>query len=67
MQRNFRFGLLLNTREKTALEQLALIEGGLSQADLIRRLIHQAAREKGLYQEKPVSAQIQAQSNSGGR
>jgi len=52
-----RFGFLLTSEEKILISQLAQIEGGLSQAALVRRLIHQAALEKGLttlYQPSPV-------------
>lgn len=50
MQRTERLGVVLSEREKTAVVKLAEVEGGLSQAALIRRLIRQAARTKGLWQ-----------------
>lgn len=48
MKRLTRFGFVLQDREKMLLEQLAHIEGGLSQAALVRRLIRKAAIEHGL-------------------
>lgn len=45
MKRNVRFGLLLSDGEKTVLSQLAALEGGLSQAAVLRLLIRRAARE----------------------
>ena len=44
-----RFGLWLTSDEKTIVVQLAEIEGGLSQAALIRRLIREAAQKHGIY------------------
>jgi hypothetical protein len=43
-----RLGLVLTEEEKRFVVQLARIEGGLSQASLIRRLIRQAASAHGL-------------------
>ena len=48
MLRTERFSMVLNKYEKHLVEQLAEIEGGLSQAALIRSLIHKAAREHDL-------------------
>ena len=45
MQRTERFALVLTEYEKGLVEKLAEIEGGLSQAAVIRRLIHKAAWE----------------------
>jgi hypothetical protein len=47
-QRKVRFGLILGLLEKKMLARLAIEEGGLSQSALIRRLIRQAAAEKGI-------------------
>jgi hypothetical protein len=44
-----RFGLMLTPIEKSMIVKLAELEGGLSQAALIRRLILQAARAHGLW------------------
>ena len=48
MAGSIRFGLRLRTVEKLYLDQLAVLEGGLSKAALIRRLIRKAALENGL-------------------
>jgi hypothetical protein len=48
MVKTERFGLLLTMDEKLLISQLAELEGGLSQAAFIRRLIHQAAQQHGL-------------------
>lgn len=49
MKRTDRFGLILSVKEKQALAKLAEAEGGLSHAALIRRLIRNAARARGLW------------------
>ena len=49
MERSERFGLVLSMQEKIALAQLAQIEGGLSQAAELRRLIRRAAKDRGLW------------------
>lgn len=43
-----RLGLALSPEEKSVLEHLAEMEGGLSQAALVRRLIRAEARKRGL-------------------
>jgi hypothetical protein len=48
-KRNARFCLVLTPLERSALEQIAEADGGLSYAAAIRRLIRQAARERGLW------------------
>lgn len=55
--RRARFGLILTDSEKRALERLAEAEGGLSQAALLRRLVHREAKERGLW---PSPEQIRA-------
>ena len=45
MQRTERFALVLTEKEKSLVELLAQLEGGLSQAAMLRRLIHKAAQE----------------------
>ena len=49
MKREFRFGLLLNTKEKKALARLAEDEGGLTRAATLRRLMRIEARKRGLW------------------
>jgi hypothetical protein len=49
MYRTERLGLLLTPAEKTAVVQMAEAEGGLSQSALVRRLIRDAARERGIW------------------
>jgi hypothetical protein len=51
-----RLGLVVTKREKQLVSQLAQLEGGLSQASLIRRLIHKAAEEYALL--KPLNQAI---------
>jgi hypothetical protein len=45
MLKTKRIGLLVTEEEKKFVIELARIEGGLSQAALIRRLIHKAAKQ----------------------
>jgi hypothetical protein len=49
MYKTERLGLLLTSAEKTAVVQMAEAEGGLSQSPLVRRLIRNAARERGIW------------------
>ena len=49
MDKKERFGFLLTKEEKIALKRLAEIEGGLSAAALLRRLIRQAAQAQGIW------------------
>ena len=54
MNRKVRFGFVLTEDEKKTLIRLSEVEGGLSEAATLRRLIHRAAREHGLgIQTKP--------------
>ncbi len=48
MFKHVRFGFVLTEGEKRSLERLAEIEGGLSEAALLRRLIRRAAKEQGI-------------------
>lgn len=48
MYKRVRFGFVLTESEKRSLERLAEIEGGLSEAALLRRLIRRAAKEQGI-------------------
>jgi hypothetical protein len=48
MLKSKRIGLIVTDEEKSWVLQLAQLEGGLSQASLIRRLIHQAAERHSL-------------------
>ena len=49
MKKTERVGLVLTPNEKSAVVRLAEAEGGLSQGALVRRLIRQAAKERGLW------------------
>ena len=49
MRKSERLSVLLSIEEKHTLRKLAEIEGGLSNAAFIRRLIRKAAQEKGLW------------------
>lgn len=44
-----RLGLVLTSAEKTTVVEMAEAEGGLSQAALVRRLIRNAAQERGIW------------------
>jgi len=57
MHKSKRLGLVLTPAEKTAVVQLAEVEGGLSQAAVVRRLIRQAAKSRGLWPPADVHAQ----------
>lgn len=48
MFKHVRFGFVLTEGEKRSLERLAEIEGGLSEAAMLRRLIRRAAKEQGI-------------------
>jgi len=52
MKRHIRFEFLLSPDERHALHRLAEMEGGLSQAALVRLLIRQAAQERGMWPAK---------------
>jgi len=52
MNRVFRYGLFLSKKERDILAELAQLEGGLSKAAVLRRLIHQAAEARGVYQKE---------------
>jgi hypothetical protein len=56
MLKTKRIGLIVTDEEKNWVIQLAQLEGGLSQASLIRRLIHQAA-ERHYLSGKPDTAE----------
>jgi hypothetical protein len=68
MKKIYRFSLRLTLNDKFILAQLADIDGGLSFAALIRRLIHLAAQERGLLDshQSPVQKQIAVPGNLGG-
>lgn len=51
MDKTERFSLVLTPQEKAAVTRLAEVEGGLSQAALLRRLIRKAAHDRGLWPE----------------
>jgi hypothetical protein len=49
MKRDADMRLVMTQTEKAALVKLAEVEGGLSQAAVVRRLIRAAARERGVW------------------
>lgn len=49
MNRELRFAFVLTPAEKYALTRLSEVEGGLSQAATVRRLIRKEARRHGLW------------------
>lgn len=49
MLRTERLAVVLTPAEKKAVVRMAEAEGGLSQAALLRRLIHHAARGRGIW------------------
>jgi hypothetical protein len=49
MYRTKRLALVLTPAEKAAVVQMADAEGGLSQSALVRRLIRNAAQERGMW------------------
>lgn len=49
MYKTKRLGLVLTPAEKAAVVQMAEAEGGLSQSALVRRLIRNAARDRGIW------------------
>jgi len=49
MRKSERLGFVLSPREKSALEDLAEIEGGLSQSAVLRRLIRAEAQRRGVW------------------
>ncbi len=53
MEKTERLGLTLTSAEKSTVVLLAEVEGGLSQAALVRRLIRKAACSKGLWPPTP--------------
>lgn len=58
MRKGIRFGFVLTADEKSALTKLAELEGGLSEAATVRRLIRRAAREAGVWKLKKQTAQL---------
>ena len=48
MYKTEQLGQVLTPAEKTAVMQMAEAEGGLSQGALVRRLIRNAAQERGI-------------------
>lgn len=61
MDRSERMGLMLSPREKDAVRRLAEVEGGLSQAALVRRLIRREARRLGLWPRSAARSQESAE------
>jgi hypothetical protein len=58
MRKGIRFGFVLTDDEKCALSKLAELEGGLSEAATVRRLIRRAAREAGVWKLKKTTCPI---------
>lgn len=58
MLKTKRIGLIVTDEEKKWVVQLAQLEGGLSQASLIRRLIHQAAEQYSLITKLNATEEI---------
>lgn len=56
--RHEKFTMVLNGPEKVAMERLAALEGGLSRAEIVRRLLRDHARQCGVW---PVDEQPQKQ------
>jgi hypothetical protein len=65
MLKQVRLGLVLTDWEKAAVVRLAEKEGGLSQAAMIRRLIHAEAKRHGIpvssHQEQPGVSHVVSQ------
>ena len=62
MYRTKRLGLVLTPAEKSAVVEMAEAEGGLSQSALVRRLIRNAAHERGIWppdQQRRATWQLQ--------
>lgn len=59
MKRTIRFGLLLNPAERQTLARLAEIMGGVSQGAMVRNLIRNEARRRGLWPATDQGAQLQ--------
>jgi len=59
--RTVRFGLLLTEAERKALARLTEAEGELSKAVVVRRLIRQEAKRRGLWSPADQHAEVQAQ------
>jgi hypothetical protein len=57
MSKSKRLGLLVTPKEKDAIVQLAELRGGLSQAALIRCLIREEAKLRGIW---PMHASVDA-------
>jgi len=51
MNKKYRMGISLSEIERKALLVLAEIDGGLSQSAEVRRLIQQAAKQKGVWDD----------------
>ena len=62
MQKTERLAVVLTPAEKSAVVEMAEAEGGLTQAALVRRLIRDAARQRGLWPpEHPRCSGLNAQ------
>lgn len=66
MKKSLRFGLVISPKEKAAVERLAEVEGGLSQAALIRLLVRKAAHLRGLWPPADHNSKTTGQDQAGG-
>ena len=60
-KRSLHFSFLMTPTEKGLIEELARLEGGLSRAALLRRLVYVAARERGLLSQQETTRERVAQ------
>lgn len=56
--REVKFTMVLNGPESVAMARLAALEGGLSKAEIVRRLVRDNAKRRGVW---PVDEQPQKQ------
>lgn len=67
MPKTERLGVLVTPLEKAAVQKLAEVEGGLSQAALIRRLIRREARRQGLWPTAKKAVELREASQEDAR
>ncbi len=67
MYKTKRLALVLTPAEKTAVVEMAEAEGGLSQAALVRRLIRNAAQERGIWppDQQRIASQLAPEGQHG--
>lgn len=66
MSNKTRFGSFLKQSEKQVLGHLAELEGGLSQASTVRRLVRQAALDRGLRPPRTPQLEQEVQTQQAG-